>query len=288
MILTQALRRSAHIFSLNGIENSHLEAMVLLQHVLKLSSAQLYTQPERALSQGEIRSLKGLVKRRLCHEPAAYIVGRKEFYGIDFYVDPRVLIPRPETELLVEAASEFAREHMNYISSPGRPLLVGDIGTGCGAVAISLALNLPHSKVYATDISSTALEVARLNCEYHNVTEQIVLLHGNLLEPVPESLDVIIANLPYIESSDLANLRPEIINFEPAIALDGGQGGLRHIRQFLEQAEDKVSPHGCLLFEIGKEQDKAVISMVNHYFKRTGCAFLSDLNGIKRVVKITF
>ena len=288
MILTQALRQSAHIFSRNGIENSHLEAMVLLQHVLKLSSAQLYTQPERALSQEEIRSLKELVERRLCHEPAAYIVGRKEFYGIDFYVDPRVLIPRPETELLVEAASEFAREHMNYISSHGRPLRVGDIGTGCGAIAISIALNIPHSKVYATDISSTALEVARLNCEYHNVTEQIVLLHGNLLEPVPESLDVIIANLPYLVSSELANLSPEIIKFEPGIALDGGQDGLNHISQFLEQAGEKVNPRGCLLFEIGEGQDKAVASMVNSYFTRTGCSFLSDLNGIKRVVKIAF
>lgn len=288
MTLAQALQQSAHTFSLNGIEDGHLEARILLQHILKLSPAQLYIQTERILSRKQVKSLQELVERRLCREPAAYIVGHKEFYGTDFYVDSRVLIPRPETETLVAAAFEFAEGYCNHLSSPKRLLLIADVGTGSGAIAISLALSLPQSKVYATDISHSALEVARLNCEHHNVTEQVILLQGNLLEPVPEPVDLVIANLPYIRNSELANLSPELTDFEPRVALDGGHSGLEQIRQLLKQAERKIRPGGRILFEMGQKQAKAVACLINHCLPKAEFELIPDSSGIDRAVRIDF
>ncbi len=283
MILAQALQQSAHTLSLNGIDDSHIEARMLLGHITKLSPVQIYTQPERTLSQEQESNLQELVERRLCHEPAAYIVNHREFYGIDLYVDSRILIPRPETELLVDTAIEFASS--TYLASSP---LIADIGTGCGAIAISLALNLHHSQIYATDVSPLALEVARLNCKSHNVTDRITLLQGNLLEPLPESVDILVANLPYIKSSELANLSPEITKFEPIMAIDGGKNGLDYIRQLLEQAEDRINTNGCLLLEIGQNQEKDLSNLIRSLLKKVNFVFISDLNGIKRVVKIDF
>lgn len=285
MNLTQAFQHSANAFSLNDVADSHTEVRILLQHILNLSPAEIYAQPELMLSQEETKNLQRLVERRLTREPAAYIVNHKEFFGIDFYVDSRVLIPRPETELLVETALKFAQDSVHHQPHP-TPFLVADIGTGCGAIAISLALNLPQSRIYATDMSSAALEVARWNCAKHNITQKIILLQGNLLEPIPEPADLIVANLPYIKSAELANLSPEIVNFEPKMALDGGYSGLEHIRQLIYQAKAKVRPRGCILLEIGKGQDKAVVSITKRYLSRASIELMRDLSGIKRAVKI--
>jgi len=284
MTLAQALQQSAHILSLNGIEDSHTEARILIGHISKLSPVQIYTQPEQTLSQEQEKSLQKLIKRRLRREPTAYIVNRREFYGFDFYVDCRTLIPRPETELLVDTALEFAKSG-TYL--PG-PVLIADIGTGCGAIAISLALNLPQSKVYAIDISPSAIEVTKFNCEHHKVTEQVTFLQGNLLEPLPEPVDLIVANLPYIKSSELENLSPEITKFEPRTAIDGGESGLGKVSQLLEQAEGKINHQGCLLLEIGQNQEKEVSHLIHRYFKKVRFECIPDLNGIKRVVKISF
>jgi len=284
MTLAQALQQSAHILCSNGIDDSHIEARILLGYTTKLSPVQIYTYPERTLSQEQEVKLQELVERRLCHEPAAYIVNHREFYGIDFYVDSRVLIPRPETELLVDMALEFARSSTYHV----RPLLIADIGTGCGAIAISLAINIPQSKIYATDVSPSALEVARLNCEYHNVTDRITLLQGNLLEPLPGPVDLIVANLPYIKSAELANLSPEIIQFEPSLAIDGGESGLDYIGQLLEQAGDRIDNRGRLLLEVGQNQEKEIDNLVRNRLGRVNFEFISDSNGIKRVVRIDF
>jgi release factor glutamine methyltransferase len=280
MTLTQVLQQSAHILSANGIEDSYIEARMLLGHITKLPPVRIYTQTEQTLSHTQERDLYKLIERRLRREPIAYIVNRREFYGIDLYIDSRVLIPRPETELLVDAAIEFSKN--TYLP------LIADIGTGCGAIAISLALNLPQSKIYATDISYPALEVARLNCENHKVTRQVTLLQGNLLEPVPERVDLVVANLPYVRSSELDNLSPEITVFEPRTAIDGGENGLKYIRQLLEQAREKINPPGCLLMEIGQNQEQEVTHLVNSYLDKVSFAFIPDLNGINRVVKIDF
>jgi len=283
MTLVQALQQSAHTLSLNGIEDSHIEARMLLGHITKLSPVQIYTQTEQTLSWEQEESLQELVQRRLCCEPAAYIVNHREFYGSDFYVDSRVLIPRTETELLVDTALEFAANNSTYLT---RPLIIADIGTGCGAIAVSIALNLPCSKIYATDISSSALEIASLNCDYHKVTDRVILLQGNLLEPLPEPVDLLVANLPYIKSSELVNLSPEIIKFEPRLAIDGGESGLDYIHQLLEQAGGRINPEGCLLLEIGQNQAKEVSRLIQSCFDKVDFGFISDLNGIKRAAKI--
>jgi release factor glutamine methyltransferase len=288
MTLVQALQHSANILSLNGIEDSYIEARILLGHISQLPPAQLYTYPERSLSRAQVNSLQELIERRLRREPTAYIIEYKEFYGINFYVDSRVLIPRPETELLVEEALELANDYSTHLISLTKPVLITDVGTGCGAIAISLALNLPQSKIYAVDISPSALEVAQLNCEHHKVTEQIILLQGNLLESVPEAVDLIVANLPYIKSTELANLSPEIANFEPRIAIDGGESGLDQIHRLLEQVKEKIRPGGCLLLEIGLKQEKEVVSLIHRYLNKAKFEFIPDLNGINRVVKIDF
>lgn len=288
MILAQALRQSTHILSINGIEDSYVEARILLGHIMKLSRAQIYARLEQTLSLEQKSGLQRLIERRLCREPTAYIVNCKEFYGIDFYVDSRVLIPRPETELLVEAALEFANGNSTWLLSHPNPVLIADVGTGCGAIAISIALNLPQSRVYAMDISSSALEVAKLNCEYHEVSERVILLNGNLLEPVPGVVDIVVANLPYVKSLELLDLDPEVAGYEPSIALDGGRSGLNLIRQLLKQAGEKINPRGCLLLEIGQKQEEEVVRLIYRYFRKVECKFIPDLNGINRVVRVTF
>ncbi|MBM3155328.1 MAG: peptide chain release factor N(5)-glutamine methyltransferase [Chloroflexi bacterium] len=288
MTLAQALQTSAGIFRLNCIDDSYLEAGILLQHILKLSRVQLYSEGERLLTDSEIELLQQLVERRLLGEPSAYITGRKEFYGSDFYVDPRVLIPRPETELLIEAALQWVGDFEHSRSHSGQPLIIADIGTGCGAIAVALALGLPESIIYAIDISPLALDVARINCARHNVTEQVVLLQGNLLEPLPKPADLVIANLPYIKTPDLASLSPEIAHFEPLVSIHGGEDGLRVIESLLSQLEGKILPHSCLLLEIGRGQGSGLSSLLKRYIPHADCVFLSDYGGVKRVAKLTF
>lgn len=283
MNLTQALQQSAYVLSINSIDDSCIEARILLGHAANLSSVQIHTEPEQILSPEEEGKLQELVDRRLKHEPTAYILKNREFYGIDFYVDSRVLIPRPETEILVDAALELAGSRSCYLT---RPLLVADIGTGCGAIAISIALNLRGSKVYATDISTSALEVARVNCQRHKVGEQVTLLHGNLLQPLPEPVDLVVANLPYIKNSELISLSPEIANFEPRMALGGGRNGLDCIRHLLQQVKEKINTGGCLLLEIGHDQEKEVSRLIRSYLDEVNFRFIPDFNGINRVVKI--
>jgi release factor glutamine methyltransferase len=283
MTLAEALQQSAYVLSMNRIEDSHIEARMLLGHVTNLSAVQIYTEYEQILSSEEEAKLQKLIGRRLRNEPTAYILEHKEFYGIDFYVDSRVLIPRPETEILVDAALEFATSRSSYLT---RPLLVADVGTGCGAIAVSLALNLPGSKVYATDSSPSALEVARLNCRHHKVAEQVTLLTGDLLQPLLEPVDLIVANLPYIKNSELPDLSPEIAEFEPRLALDGGESGLDCIRKLLQQVKDKINTGGCLLLEIGHDQEIDVRRLIRRYLNGLNFRFIADLNCIKRVVKI--
>ncbi len=265
-----------------NVDCATTEAELLLCHILGISRTQLYTEPERLLTTAEINRLRHLVQRRLLHEPTAYILRCCEFYGNEFYIDHRALIPRPETELLVEEAIDFACHHL----SPGKQLTIADIGTGSGAIAISLALALPQVKIYAIDVSASALEVANINCQHYKVGSQVELLHGNLLEPLPEPADMIVANLPYIRNSELQTLSSEITNFEPMSAIDGGNDGWDKIRLLIGQVPGKLHPEGYLLLEIGEGQDKTVSSMINSYFPQARVELIPDLSGINRVVKV--
>lgn len=282
MTLGDALYLTRCELAAANLDCATTEAELLLCHVLGISKTQIYSEPERLLSTTEINHLQHLIQRRLLHEPIAYILRCCEFYGIEFYIDHRALIPRPETELLVEEAIDFARHHL----SPGNKLTIADIGTGSGAIAISLALALPQVKIYATDISASALEVANINCRRYKVDSQVELLQGNLLEPLPEPVDTIVANLPYIRNCELQTLSPEITNFEPTLAIAGGKDGWDKIRLLLDQAPGKLRPEGCLLLEIGLRQDKAVSSMINSYFPQARVELIPDLSGINRVVRI--
>ena len=282
MILGEALQSAAQTLLRKGIDDASAEAEILLGHVLGMSKTQLYTETERGLASSEIKHLWCLVQRRLDHEPTAYILGHCEFYGTDFYVDCHTLIPRPETELLVEKAVELAQR----IFHPGKQTTIADIGTGCGAIVVSLAIALPQAKIYATDISASALRVAEINCQRHAVNSQVELLQGNLLEPLPQSVDMVIANLPYIKNYEFKDLSPEIRNFEPTIALAGGKNGMDKIQQMLEQMPEKLKHRACFLLEIGQGQGEMVTSLINSYFPQASIELIPDLGGIERVVKV--
>jgi release factor glutamine methyltransferase len=287
VILSEALQSVTQTLRGAKIADASVEAEVLLGHVLAVSQTGLYTEPDRSLTSVETERLRHLVRRRLDREPAAYILGQCQFYGADFCVDSDTFIPRPETELLVEEAVELAQR----ISRQGEQSTIADIGTGCGAIAISLALALPQAKIYATDISPSALKVAEVNCRRHGVNGRVELLQGNLLEPLPQAVDVIVANLPYVKDCEFVDLSPEIREYEPTIALAGGRDGLDKIREMLEQMRGKGGIHvgewpAYLLLEIGQGQGEMVTSLVNAYFPQASIELISDLGGIERVLNV--
>jgi release factor glutamine methyltransferase len=285
MTLIQAVHHYARVLSSRGVADSLIEARLLISHVTQRSTVQIHTEPDQMLSPADKRYLKALIDRRLSREPYPYIVNHREFYGIDFYVDSRVLIPRPETELLVDSALAFVEN--NGSGRSGHPT-IADIGTGCGAIAISLALSLPRSKIYATDISPQALQIAELNCRRLGVSGQITLLQGDLLDPMPESVDLIVANLPYIKNSEVDDLDPEISVFEPRIAIDGGPDGLRYISRLLDKVEQKINRSGCVLLEFGQTQQEEIDNLIRRLFRQVSFHFISDLSGTNRVVQVSF
>lgn len=263
-------------------DEAGIESELLLCQVLGISKTKLYSEPQRVLTPTEIKELQHSINRCLLHEPIAYILEHGDFYGHDFYVNHHVFIPRPETELLVEEAINFAHNH----SISQNEFILADIGTGSGAIAISVALALPQAKVYAIDITTSTLHVAHINCQRHHVTHQVTLLQGNLLEPLPEPVNVIIANLPYVKNHELRVLAPETIDFEPSVALIGGEDGLNVIRQLLNQIEGKICPGGCLLLEIGYGQKEPITSLINSHFAQASIEIVPDLAGIERIARI--
>jgi release factor glutamine methyltransferase len=282
VILREALQSATQTLRTSGIADASVEAELLLGHVLGVSKTQLYTEPERSLTSVETEHLWHLVRRRLDHEPAAYILGHCEFYGIDLYIDYHTFIPRPETELLVEKAVELAQR----ISQREKQIIIADIGTGCGAIAVSLAFALPKAKIYATDVLASALRVAGVNCRRYGVDSQVELLQGSLLEPLPKPVDMIVANLPYIKDCEFKDLSPEIRDYEPTMALAGGEDGLDKIQQMLEQMPGKLSYGACFLLEIGQGQGRMVTSLIRSYFPQASVELISDLGGIERVVEV--
>jgi len=276
MTVIQTLKRGRAVLDSSHIENPSLEAELLLREVLQIDRVRLYLTTDCELTPEQDDRFWSLIERRLSHEPTAYITGHREFYGLEFYVDPSVLIPRPESELLVEKTLELA--HQQRIET------IADIGTGCGAIAVSLAKNLPEVKIYATDASTAALEVASTNCRRHGVSHRISLLAGNLLEPLPAPVDLIIANLPYVKKSELPTVNT--FPFEPSRALDGGADGLEKMRQLGSQLDSKLRAGGNLLLEIGLGQSQAVTDFLRRLFPESEIAITPDLSGIERVVSL--
>jgi release factor glutamine methyltransferase len=276
MTLKQALSYARETLAANSVQEFIIESELLLRHTLKIDRIQLYTSLDRELSPEQLKEFHQMVQRRLNQEPVAYITGHREFYGFDFYVDSNVLIPRPESELLVEKILELDYKH---------PLsTIAEIGTGCGAITISLALNLPQTRIYATDISASALKVALSNCEKHGVVDRVVLLEGDMLNPLPESVDLIVANLPYVKESELSGINT--YNFEPSLALNGGIDGLEKIRRLVRKITSKLNPGGFLFLEIGKGQAGGVTTFLRSLFPTSVIEVTPDLSGIERVVSL--
>jgi len=285
MTVREALRKAIETLTLRGFQEAPLEAELLLRHLLGFTRVELHLRLEDSLSAEQTQELDHLIQRRLGHEPIAYITGHKEFFGLDFRVGCDTLIPRPETELLVEKALEVAGNRTS--------LAIADVGTGCGAIAIALAVHLPQAEVYAVDISAAALEVAALNCERHQVASRVHLLQGDLLQPfaglAPEpcpGLDLILANLPYVNDREMGELSDDVRLFEPALALSGGPDGLRQIDRLLAQAREKLRPWGAILLEISPGQRAAVVDFARSHLPGTMVKVLPDLGGDDRVVVI--
>ena len=274
MKLKEALAHTRRVLKTAKIEDASLEAEILLRHVLKIDRVQLYTELDSDLTQSQEQDYLKLIERRCRGEPSAYIIGHREFFGLDFIVNPNVLIPRPETELLVEKALEFAGKIK--VSS------IADVGTGCGAIAISLAINLRNVKVFALDASDKALEIAEKNRRKHGVSGAVELVRSDLLESLPEPVDMIIANLPYIKTTEVPETGP--VRFEPRLALDGGPDGMAKIRRLCHQACKWLGSGGCLLLEIGQGQGKKVTALLNELFPSACVEVSPDFGGIGRVV----
>ena len=267
-----------------GIEDAGLEAEVLLRHALNTDRAHLFQRMDAPLSEDVMNNLYRLVQRRLSHEPVAYITGHREFYGLELHVNRDVLIPRPETETLVEAVIEFVRAWRRPdegLEADFQPL-IADVGTGSGAIAVSLAVNLPDARIRAIDLSAGALAVARANARLHEVEDRIEFLAGNLLQPLTELVDLIAANLPYVKADDWLALPPEIREHEPRAALDGGADGLDLIRPLLEEAPRHLLPGGAIFLEFGAGQQNALLELAGVHFRST--IVRPDLAGRPRVL----
>ncbi len=276
--IREALRLANFVLKEAQVENPRLDAEVLLAHHLGITRSQLLARLDFALEPEIENGYHDLVERRGLHEPVAYIIGYKEFYGLKIQVDRRVPIPRPETEILVEVALASARQ--------GKSPIV-EVGTGSGAVALALAVNLPQAEIYATDLSSTALEVAEENCRRHNVLDRILLLEGELLEPLAEPVALVVANLPYLSRQELEGAPPEVAEYEPRQAFDGGLNGLDHYRRLFAQAPSHLLPGAHICLEVGASQAQAVNRIAREQYPQAKVAVIKDFAGLDRVAFIT-
>jgi len=279
MNLREILNSAGETLMRTGSPDAQLEAEVLIRHVLRIDRATFFRDLEQPVTDRDRKRLDDLVIRRLNREPLNYITGLREFYGLDFEVSDSVLIPRQETELLVDTVISLAR------SRPKCEMKICDIGTGSGAIAVSVAVNLPSAEVMAIDISQRALDIADANRRMHGVYNRVSLRRGNLLEPVDWKPEIIVSNPPYIRRSDLSLLQPEI-QYEPSVALDGGSDGLEVIRGLLRQSSDKVSTTGAILFEIDSSQKDSARMLSREYFPNSEISILDDLSGNSRAILI--
>jgi release factor glutamine methyltransferase len=273
-LLGPALRDTAAALRNAGVEEPEREAVALAAWALAAPVAAILAHPERRLSEEEDARLHRAVNRRAAREPLAYVTGRKEFYGLELLVDRRVIVPRPETEHVVEQALAIAR-------SFERPV-IADIGTGSGCIAVALAHNLERALLYAADSSAEALEVAAANVGRHNLEQRVRLLRGDLLRPLPEPVHIIASNPPYIASGDFPALMPEVRDYEPRGALDGGGDGLAVIRRLIDEAPQHLRDYGALVMEIGADQAPRVLALARTRFSEARME--ADLASFDRVL----
>jgi len=264
-----------------GLEAASQEAVWLIEHALGLSGLRQAVDGSRSLSRIDIAAVNELARRRLAREPLQYILGTQEFCGLEFEVDSTVLIPRPETELLVHQARRRLPE--------GGPFVMIDVGTGSGCLAIVLARMIPNAKLFAVDLSPPALDMAKRNAERHEVASRITWLQGDLLAPLAGrglegQVAVIVSNPPYIPESDWATLQPEVRRYEPRTALVAGPRGTEMHERLLDQAMAFLAPDGLLMMELGEGQSRLLLEAVkaNHAYRSV--EIVRDEAGIDRVL----
>jgi len=277
--LLDYLRLTTDFLAAKKIDSARLDAELLLGEVLGLARVQLYTNFERPLAREEVDRYRELVRRRAAREPVAYILGRREFWSLDFEIDRRVLVPRPDTELLVELAVAALQTRAGAAT-----LHVADVGTGSGAVAVAIAKEVPNARVVATDKSQAALEVAPRNADRHGVADRIEFVSGDLCAPLRgrEPFDLIVSNPPYVKADEVAALDPEIRDWEPRLALVSGADGMDATRALVESALQVLAPGGSLWVEVGSQA-----GAVRECFVSNGYADVRvhrDLAGSERVV----
>ena len=271
--ILDVINKTTPYFEKSGIESPRLTIELLLAHALRKKRLELYLEFERELDDQTLEALRAMVKRRVDGEPVQYITGETEFCGLRFAVDRRVLIPRPETELLVEVVLE---------RKPGK---IVDVGTGSGCIAVALAKRLPAAEITGIDASPDALEVATGNAKIHGVEKSIRFLQSDLLHALPDSFtaDAIVSNPPYIASGELAKLPREVKDFEPVRALVAGEDGLEVIRRLVVEARRFLSPTGFVALEMGAGQ-RAAVEQLFVGADYTVAQVLKDLQGHERVI----
>lgn len=266
------------------IDTAFLDAQVILAHVLGVERPWLFAHGEDELEPHHAKEFTEMIARRVDHEPVAYLVGHKEFYGLDLIVDKRVLIPRPETEMLVdEVLSEIEARGGNGADC----VRIADVGTGSGAIALAIAVNEPRACIQAIDVSRKALAVARVNVQRHDTRGQITLRQGNLLEPLSGPIDILVANLPYISTREFATLDATVRAYEPRLALESGDEGLDAIAQLLRQANQHLAANAAIYLEIGRDQALGVFKLAQNVLPRMrDIALHQDYQGHDRMVVI--
>ncbi len=283
LTLIDMLRRSEEYLRKHGVPEARRNAELLASHVLGKSRLDLYLEHERPLEKGEIDRLRDVLTARKARKPLQYIFGEAEFFGLSLDVDENVLIPRPETELLVEEALKSLGE------MTGEKKIVYDIGTGSGCIAVSIAKNCEDCAVYASDVSAEALKTASGNAAKNGVSDRILFLLGPDLEAFRNSsapkADVIVSNPPYVSESEMEGLEPEVRDYEPLQALNGGPDGLDVIRRIVEESPGMMRPGGELLLEVGMGQSGKVAAYISSRGRYGGAEIRRDYQGIERIVR---
>jgi release factor glutamine methyltransferase len=262
-IIKDLLSVTADYLKKKDIDNPRLCAEILLAHQLKTTRVKLYLNFDQPLNEKDINEYRTLIQRRLTREPVQYITGVQEFWSMEFNVGPQVLIPRPETEILVEQVVSIIKDRK--AAGESARLSVLDIGTGSGALAVAIASELPDAEIWATDISTDALEVARANAHKHGLEDRVRFLESDIfsvLNNVQQQFDVIVSNPPYIPREDYAALSPEVGKYEPRKALDGGEGGLFFIEKLILEAKDFLKSGGWLLIEMAPFQTAKAMDLI--------------------------
>jgi release factor glutamine methyltransferase len=280
MTLRQLLREGIAILAEGGIRNADQEATWLMEFALRATRLQLHLNDRMEVDPRDRERVMAIFARRATREPLQYILGAQEFCSLEFLVTPAVLIPRPETELLVKEVARYAR----CLSNP----TIADIGTGSGCIAVALAKALPEGVLYATDLSSSALRVAWHNARRHGVQDRVRFMEGDLLEPirgrVKGRLSAIVSNPPYVPDGEVSGLPPEVAAFEPRLALAGGPDGLEFHRRLLREAAEFLQPGGLLAMEVGQGQARPVSHVASALGVYGPVRTVRDDAGIERVV----